>query len=414
MREADRRLFDDRANRVQVPETARYGVSAHGAGRIRVMHLIYRFQEGGAERVVLNIASGLRGTTIQTSICSTVPASSMKTLLDHDIPLFELRRRPGNDPAFVWQLYQLLRRERPHILQTHSWGTLCEGLIAGRMARVPITVHLEHGTLQTRKYQIRVQRWAWPKADRLLAVCSQLGDRMAQTVAVPRRSISVIRNGVDVRRFEGHTRVEAQRRLGLPSDALVVGTAGRLTDVKDHATFLEALRLLRAEGVPVFGVIAGDGPLKSALESSIAARGLQGGVQLLGYRPDIETVLAALDIFALSSKSEGLPMVILEAMASGLPIVSTRVGGVEEVVEEERTGLLVEPKSPQALAKAIGRLASDRQRCEQMGAAGRARARREFSLESMAANYERLYWEVARERKILKPARYVNRVLTEH
>ena len=149
------------------------------------MHLIYRFQEGGAERVVWNIAAGLRGSTIESSICSTVPASSLKALLDRDIPLFELRRRPGNDPSFVWQLYRLLRRQRPHILQTHSWGTLCEGLIAGRMARVPIIIHLEHGTLQTKNYQRRVQRWAWPRADRLLAVCSQLGDRMAHTVAVP-------------------------------------------------------------------------------------------------------------------------------------------------------------------------------------------------------------------------------------
>lgn len=378
------------------------------------MHLIYRFQEGGAERVVWNIAAGLRGSTIESSICSTVPASSLKALLDRDIPLFELRRRPGNDPSFVWQLYRLLRRQRPHILQTHSWGTLCEGLIAGRMARVPIIIHLEHGTLQTKNYQRRVQRWAWPRADRLLAVCSQLGDRMANTVAVPRRSIQTIRNGVNVQRFQGQHRDEARTRLGLPADALIVGTVGRLADVKDHATLLDALQLLTTDRIPVLGVIAGDGPLKSSLASSIVARGLQDRVRLLGYRADVETVLAALDIFVLSSQSEGLPMAILEAMASGLPVVSTRVGGVEEVLEEGRTGLLVEPRSPDALAKAIAHLAGDRQRRERMGSAGRERARREFSLEAMVADYERLYWEVARERRILGPATYVNRVLTEH
>lgn len=391
-----------------------HDVSGPFADRLRVMHVIYRFQEGGAERVVLNIAAGLRGSTIESSICSTVPASPMKTLLEPDIALFECRRRPGNDPFFVWQLYQLLRRQRPHILQTHSWGTLCEGLIAGRMARVPIIIHLEHGTLQTKKYQVRIQHWAWPQADRLLAVCSRLADRMADTMIVPRPGIRIIRNGVDLGRFQGQRRNEARLRLGLPRDTLVVGTAGRLADVKDHGTLLEALRLLATDRVPFLGVIAGDGPLKSALESRILTLGLQDRVRLLGHRPDVETVLAALDIFVLSSQSEGLPMAILEAMASGLPVISTRVGGVDEVVEEGRTGLLVEPRSPEALAKAIGCLAGDRERRSQMGAAGCALARREFSLEAMVANYERLYWEVARERKILEPAPYVNRVLREH
>jgi sugar transferase (PEP-CTERM/EpsH1 system associated) len=378
------------------------------------MHLIYRFQEGGAERVVLNIAGGLRGSRIEGSICSTVPASSIKTLLAPDIPLFELQRRPGNDPSFVWQLYQLIKRQRPHIVQTHSWGTLCEGLAAGRMARVPVMIHLEHGTLQTRKYQVRVQRWAWRRTDRLLAVCSQLADRMADTMAVPRSSIRIIRNGVDTQRFQGHSRREARLRLGVPRDAFLLGTAGRLAEVKDHATLLEALRLLAEEKVRVCAVIAGDGPLKSAIESRIQSLGLQDCVRLLGHRPDIETVLAALDVFVLSSRSEGLPMAILEAMASGVAVISTRVGGVAEVVTEGATGLLIEPGSPHALAAAIRQLIDNPSLRLQMGAAGRTRAEREFSLETMVAHYERLYWEAARERKIVPGADYANRVLTEH
>jgi sugar transferase (PEP-CTERM/EpsH1 system associated) len=378
------------------------------------MHLIYRLQEGGAERVVLNIASGLRGSSVESSICSTVPASSMKALLPSDIGLFELQRRPGNDPSFVWQLYQLLRRQRPHVLQTHSWGTLCEGLVAGRMARIPVIIHLEHGTLQTRKYQIRVQRFAWPRADRLLAVCSRLADRMSDTMNVPRSSIHTIRNGVDVNRFGGQRRNEARLRLGLPADSLVVGTTGRLTDVKDHQNLLEAVRLLAASHPRLRCLIAGDGPLKPALESSIQALGLQAVVKLLGHRQDVEMVLAALDIFVLSSQSEGLPMAILEAMASGLPIVSTRVGGIDEVVADGKTGLLVEPRSPDALMGAIRFLAENPARRAQMGAAGRLRTERELSLDTMVAAYERLYWDVAYERKIFDPASQTNPMLTRH
>jgi glycosyltransferase involved in cell wall biosynthesis len=123
---------------------------------------------------------------------------------------------------------------------------------------------------------------------------------------------------------------------------------------------------------------------------------------LLGHRPDVETVLAALDIFALSSQSEGLPMAVLEAMASGLPVVSTRVGGVDEVVDEGQTGLLVEPKSPESLAHALRALAANPARRTKMGAAGRERAERDFSLEAMVGKYERLYWEVAHERGLLE------------
>jgi sugar transferase (PEP-CTERM/EpsH1 system associated) len=406
LRERDLRAVAGRGRRH--PQDDSHALSRRLPSTLRVMQVIYRFQEGGAERVAMNIADGLRGTAVKSSICSTVPATSMKTELAPDIPLYELARRPGNDPRFVWQLYQLLKRERPHILQTHSWGTLCEGLIAARMAGVPVVVHLEHGTLQTKNYQLRVQRWAWQRTDRLLAVCSQLGDRMARTVSVPRGSIHVIRNGVDVKRFEGHHRNVARLRLGLPSDALVIGTAGRLAEVKDHESLLKALAILSTGGLPAFCLIAGEGPLKSTLESRIKALGLAERVRLLGHRADIEAVLAALDMFVLSSRSEGLPMAILEAMASGLPVISTRVGGVEEVMEDGRTGLLVEPGSAEQLARAIGRLARDRDCRARMGAAGRARARRDLSLEAMVANYERLYWEVAKERQILEPSRHVN------
>ena len=372
------------------------------------MHLIYRFQEGGAERVVLNIASKSDRSAIHSTICSTVPASPLKHQLHPDVTLFELQRRPGNDPSFVWQLFQLLRRERPHILHTHSWGTLCEGLIAGRMARVPAIVHLEHGTLQTKKYQVQIQRWAWPQTNRLLAVCENVADRMAHIVGVPRRGIKVIRNGVDLRRFQIERRDEARLRLDVPPGVLVVGTAGRLAAVKDHITLLNALRLVHTSEVPLLAVIAGEGPLRAAIEAKIVSLGLQGRVRLLGHQPNIETVLAALDLFVLSSQSEGLPMAVLEAMASGLPVISTRVGGIDEIIQPGRTGLLVEPKSPEALANAIGLLARDRDGRERMGAAGRERATQEFSLEAMVADYQRLYFEVARERRILAVSSSVN------
>jgi L-malate glycosyltransferase len=372
--------------------------------RIRVTHLVYRLQEGGMEHGVLKIVNGLRGDAIESSICSTVPATSLKDRVGPNVALVEFQRRRGNDPAFVWQLYRFLKRHRPHILHTHSWGTLCEGLVAARLAGVPIVVHGEHGTLQTKKLQLLIQHWAWQRMDRLLAVSSRLADRMAETVAVPRDRIRVIRNGVDLERFRAR-RNEARIGLALSADALVLGTVGRLVDVKDHVTLLEAMGVLASDGVPFIGVIAGDGPLRPALESKISALGLQDRVRLLGYRYDIDNILAALDIFALSSRSEGLSNTILEAMACGLPVVATHVGGAEELVEHGRTGLLVPAQSVGALSQAIGVLARDPECRTRMGSAGRKRAEQEFSLSVMVNGYRQLYLEVARESRILPESR---------
>ena len=369
--------------------------------RIRVAHLIYRLQEGGMERGVLKIVNGLHGGPIESAIYSSQPATSLRELVDPSVPVVEFRRRRGNDPAFVWRLYQHLKRAQPHILHTHAWGTLCEGLIAARLAGIPAVIHGEHGTLQTRTYQLWVQRRAWARTDRLLAVSSCLADRIAAVVDVPRDGIQVIRNGVDADRFKAPKRSEARLSLGIPADVLAVGAVGRLVDVKDHRTLLDACAILVSQSIRFRCLIAGEGPLRRALEAQITGLGLNRHVQLLGHRHDIERVLAGLDILVLTSKSEGLPNTILEAMAAGIAVVSTRNGGADELIEDGRSGVLIEPQSPTALARALAALERDRECRAQIAAAGRSRAEREFSLQSMVAAYERLYLEVAREHALV-------------
>jgi sugar transferase (PEP-CTERM/EpsH1 system associated) len=339
---------------------------------------------------VLKLANALDRSRVATMICSTTPASELKQELDPAVPLFECRRREGNDPSLVWQLYRRLRRERPDVLHTHAWGTLCEGLIAGRLAGVPVIIHGEHGTLRTGAMQARVQRWAWNRVDHVVSVSSRLAERMAGQIGFPLERIQTIRNGVDLSRF-GAGREVCRAALGFGTDDFVIGTAGRLVEVKDQRSFVASASRLRLEGLRFVALIAGEGPLRPALERQIRESGLDGHVRLLGHRPDIQNVLAALDVFVLSSTSEGLSNTILEAMAAGVPVVSTRVGGADELVDEPRTGILVPPSDPAALARAVGSLAADPARRRSMGAAARQRALREFSLERMLADYERLY-----------------------
>lgn len=351
---------------------------------------------------VLKLVNGLRPDVVSSSICSTCPADEIKRLLRPDVRLFELHRRAGNDPGLVWRLYRLFRRQRPDIVHTHSWGTLCEGLLAARLSGVPAVVHGEHGTLQTQAYQVRVQRWAWGRVGHLLSVSSRLADRMAETVGVPRRRVTVIRNGVDLLRF-GDTNVrDARLALGLPPQGLVLGTVGRLVEVKDHALLLDAVAVLVRNGVSCTVVIAGEGPLRSSLDARIRERGLADTVRLVGHRADIQNVFGALDLFVLPSRSEGMSNTILEAMASGLPVVATNVGGADEMVVDGETGLLVPPQDAGAMAAALQTLAADPTKRAEMGRRARLRIEHEFSLERMIRQYSELYLQIA--------PRYVGRI----
>ena len=364
---------------------------------LHVMHLVSALHPGGMEFGVVKLVNGLDRRSVRSSICSTRPADAqMRALVEPGVPVFELRRRDGNDPALVWALVRLFRRERPHVVHTHAWGTLLEGLVAARLARVPLVVHGEHGTLQLRPYQRWIQRAAWARADRVLSVSSLLAARMARETGFPADRIRTIRNGVDLSRFGGRTQAAARRLLGLDPGALVVGTAGRLVAVKDHRTLLEAVADLRSRNVPATLVVAGDGPLRAELEAAAATLGIAAHVRLIGHHERIEDLLPAMDVFVLSSISEGLSNTILEAMASGLPVVATRVGGAEELVVDGETGVLVPSRSPGALADAVARLLASPQLRQAMGSAARRRTESEFALPSVVQRYERFYLELAR------------------
>jgi sugar transferase (PEP-CTERM/EpsH1 system associated) len=364
------------------------------------MHLVHTFGVGGMEVGITKLVNSLDRSRIVSSVCSSRPADTLKLRLDPGIPLYEFNRRPGNDVVFVSQLYRLFRRVRPDVVHTHRWGTLLEGLVAARLAGVPRVVHGEHGTLETRQLNVRVQRWTWNRVDRVLSVSSRLAEQISREIGYPLDGIKVIRNGVDLNRFMPRDRGAAKVALGLPATDFVIGTVGRLVPVKDHPMLLNAFAALRDSGVTYTAVIAGTGPLRDDLARQAQELGLHQ-VHLLGNRNDVDQVLNAFDIFVLSSKSEGLSNTIQEAMATGLPVVATRVGGADELVKDNETGLLVPPQDPAAFSQAMYTLTTDRSQRERMGAAGRQRAVTLFGLDRMIREYEQLYLALASRKSSL-------------
>jgi glycosyltransferase involved in cell wall biosynthesis len=203
---------------------------------------------------------------------------------------------------------------------------------------------------------------------------------------VPARKVLVIHNGIDVDRYC----VAGTRRTGAPVHAV---TVGRLDPIKDQATMLRAVRLV-VDQVPEFSLdIAGDGPSRPGLEALCASLRLSGHVRFHGYRGEVSPYLAEADLFILSSVSEGIPLALLEAMACGLPAVTTDVGGLPEVVVPGETGWLVPPRSPDALAEAMLRLLAEPVALDRMGRAARRRVEDQFNLKKVVAEYEQVYME---------------------
>jgi sugar transferase (PEP-CTERM/EpsH1 system associated) len=380
-------------------DVAGTGAQARATGPVRVMHVVYTLRTGGMEMGVVKLVNGLDPALVRSSICSTTPAGEIKALVQPSVPVFELSRRAGNDLRIVAALYRVFRRERPHVVHTHAWGTLFEGLVAARAAGVPVVVHGEHGTLQLRAHQRWLQRMGWTAADRVLSVSSVLAERMSATTGFPARRITTIRNGVNLERFHVARHDGARAALGLPQEARIVGTVGRLVAVKDQVTLVDAVAELGRSGVAATLVIAGDGPERGRIEARAAERGVD--LRLLGYRPDVEQVLAALDVFVLSSISEGLSNTILEAMAAARPVVATRVGGAEEMIADGVTGILVPPSDAATMGAALRRVLAADDSGAGMGAAARQRVETEFTLTGMMQRYERMYTEVARSKGVV-------------
>jgi sugar transferase (PEP-CTERM/EpsH1 system associated) len=234
--------------------------------------------------------------------------------------------------------------------------------------------------------------------DQFVTVSRDLGRWLVEDIGISGHKVMSICNGVDTERFSPGGRQAARAALGIGPESIVIGTVGRLDPVKDHVGLLQAFSQLAADPRALL-VIVGDGPTRATLAATAAGLGLGGRVRLLGERDDVPAVLTGFDIFVLSSIAEGMSNAILEAMATGLPVVATRVGGNPELVADGSSGFLVEPGSPAALADALRRYLGDPGLLARHGRAARELAQAEFSLERMVGEYGQLYGRLLARRR---------------
>jgi len=351
---------------------------------MRVAHVVLTLDVGGLERMVIQLCVALRRRGIDSSIVVLTDGVLVDTARQEGIDVTVLNRRSPSLASTVALLRRHFVRRKIDLVHTHNLAPLVAGTLAARLAGVP-TINTRHG-----RAPLSAPWFIWRLTNHVVAVSEDARRELLRHNTIRADKVSVIRNGIDVSAFasgNGADGTAIRSALRIPPQDILIGTVGRLTKEKDHKTLLVAFRDLLGRGLPARLLVAGDGELASSVREMVAELGLDNRVHLLGTRSDVPALLRALNLFVLPSISEGLSLTLIEAMAAGLPIVATRVGGNPEVIADGDTGLLVSAADPVGLADALMRVAGNPSLAAALGQQARARALRHFDIDTMAQRY---------------------------
>jgi sugar transferase (PEP-CTERM/EpsH1 system associated) len=368
-----------------------------------VVHIVYRFDTGGLENGVVNLINHMPASAYRHAVVAlteVVPAFAQR-IQRTDVSFLALHKPPGHGVKLYRKLARLMRELRPAIVHTRNLAAL-ECQVPAWWAGVPVRIHGEHGrdiddpdgTVRRYQWMRRAYR---PFVGHYIALSGDLAAYLRRPIGVPEARMTQIINGVDIERF--HPAAAGRQPLaGSPFTApslFVAGTVGRMMTVKAQpllaSAFVRALELAPALRERLRLVLVGDGPLRAQAQGILAQAGVSDLAWLPGERSDVPDVMRALDLFVLPSLAEGISNTILEAMASGLPVLATRVGGNAELVAEGLTGSLVAAGDIEALARGLVEMATHAPQAAAMGSAGRRRVEEQFSLPAMVAAYRNVY-----------------------
>jgi glycosyltransferase involved in cell wall biosynthesis len=350
---------------------------------------------GGAERALLILLSGLdrrrwRPVLFCHDEAGTTPLATEARQLDITVRVLPDLRRGRHRVHRIIQFIRALKAERPAVFHAHlSWPLACRSaLLAASAARTPAIVATAHLHVPITSLRgIFLQRLISTRVDRYLAVSAEVGRGLRLNFGLPERKIEIVHNAIPLAAFERSAPEGLRAMLTREAEGPIVLTAARLHEQKGIDVLLDAAALVPGATF----VVAGDGPLRQRLEARACQLEIAQRVVFLGQRHDVPDLMAAADLFVLPSFYEGLPLTVLEAMASGTPVIATAIGGTDEVISNGRTGVLVPPRDAHALAHAIERLLRDPDLARQLGRAGRAHVSDHFAVDTMIARVSNVY-----------------------
>ena len=365
-------------------------MSAPSGAPLRIALMIECDGPGGAELMMLDLASELRSrghVVLPVNLANgTGWLGARFEAAGFEPVTFEIRSPV--DFAAVRVLTKILQDFRADVVHSHEFTMAIYGAAAAKRASARHVITMHGGLYYATAWRRRVAlRWAARRSEALVGVSVATADALERVLGIPHNRMFVVPNGIPQR---SGVRASVRHELSIPHDELLIVAVGNLYPVKGHAVLLDALAML-GDNAEWHLAIAGRGEEEVRLRAQSAAAGLDARVHILGFRDDIPDILAAGDIFAMPSLSEGLPLALVEAMSFGLPVVVSRVGGVPEVVRDDVEALLVPPSDAIALSVALRALLDDARLRTRLGDAGRRRAARDYAIATMADRYERLY-----------------------
>jgi glycosyltransferase involved in cell wall biosynthesis len=371
---------------------------------MRVIQILPNLGAGGAEVLVTNLGIYLAKNGHKIIIAALfdpwgydkeIALTQKRCLIDAGVEVVFLNKHIGFDLKMFQGVLNLFRNFHPDVVHTHRY-VLRYTLLPALFCRVPVKVHTVHNVAQKEVDWLgKLVHWIAFRLGNVVPV--SISEEVANTVrAVYGQDIHtpVIYNGIPTTRFVSNASQDSTKE----EKGIVLLHVGRFAPQKNHLLLVEAFALAVKEYPAMKLWLVGDGPLKPAVEKIIVEIGLERKVLFLGIRDDVPRLLAASDLFVLSSDYEGVPLSVLEAMAAGKPVVATTVGGVPELVEDGVTGFLVPPRDPKVLAQGILRLAKDADLRQRMGKAAQERALERFDISRTAREYEALYLKLLKER----------------
>ena len=366
---------------------------------LHIVHGVLSLDVGGLERVVLSLVrAGVRRGQKNTVVCIEKPGELADEVRSAGAEVISLGKPPGRHREFIHRAREVLDRLKPDLVHTHQIGAAWYLGSAAARQSLPV-LHTEHGNQFARdsggvaRLKSRLFYWKTSRLiDRFCCVSADIAAAVIRWRTIPRAKVEVVPNGIDTGAENGGCDRDAVRNsLGIPLDARVIGTVGRLAEVKRQDRLLRAAASSMLRFPNLWILIVGDGPERNRLHDLAMTLGISDRVCLAGYQPEPSRYLRAMDAFALTSQSEGLPISLLEAWAAGLPVVCTSVGGIPDVVAEGVNGLLVPNDDGSDLARALSRILDEPALAVRLGLAGRQTVQQRFSLDTMADAYEQRY-----------------------
>lgn len=361
--------------------------------RLKIMHVIEDLDSGGAERLLIRIVSNLLKEPFQPSVCCLTKKGRLATELEsRGVPVFVMHKRPGFDPALVFRLAWLMRRRGIDLAHAHVFTANMWTRLAARLASIPGVITHEHSSFTVDSpRRRRIEQALAPWSSCQIAVSRELQARF-ETLAFRHQRRLTIHNGLQLP--QNGAAEKAGTAIDLSRFGAVIGTVGRLEPRKNHRLLLQAFARVRRQRGDAGLLIVGAGPEEATLRSQADALALDGSVVFAGYRADVAGMLSQMQVFCLSSDTEGISMALLEAMAAGVPVVATAVGGNPEVIADPSVGVLVPPGDADSLATALLRVLNERQHAQEMAVKAREFVQTHFSESRMMRELETLYLEL--------------------